>query len=222
MTKGELEATISVLERFGIFFGILVAIGVTGESVIGFRLWWRNRDLKALQDAEIAALSERAASANKRAVELEALIQPRYLTDVQQDEIANAVRPYGGSNVLLMIGSHWNDPESARLARQIRAALNRGEIGSGPDQPVDLIGKFPQIPVGLWGGGVVEGTDIHEGVEIWGRNREAIAEALQSIGKMEATTPPPSNYPFGFNKEGLVAILVGVKPLPKVKPNAAK
>ncbi len=141
------------------------------------------------------------------------LIQPRYLTDAQERRIADAIRPYGGPDVPLLIGSHWNDPESTRLARQVKAALISGGIGSGPDQPVDLIGKFPQIPVGLWGGGIIEGTEMHEGIEVWGSNAGAIAEALRSIGKFDATAPPASKYPFGFWMKDLVAILVGVKPL---------
>ena len=93
--------------------------------------------------------------------------------------------------------------------------MNRAGIGLGPDQPIDLIGKFPQIPMGLWGGGIFEGVEIHEGVEVWGTGREAIAEALRSIGKIDATTPPLSKYPFRFNKDTLIAILVGTKPLLK-------
>jgi len=191
---------------------------------------FRSGQLSAAQEAlgaakdrklqsDLRAKDVKIAEANERAQTLEALIQPRYLTEAQQGEIANAVRPYGGPTALLLIGSHWNDPESTRLARQIKAALNRGSVGSGPNPLVDLIGKFPQVPVGLWGGGVIEGTEIHEGVEVWGRAGEAIAEALRTIGKIDAIAPPQSVYPFKFplKEDRMIAVLVGLKPLPKVK-----
>ncbi len=43
MDKGALLALISNLEKWALFFGILVAIGVAGESVYGIRLYWNNR-----------------------------------------------------------------------------------------------------------------------------------------------------------------------------------
>jgi hypothetical protein len=203
-----------------IVFIIMVVASLVGEFLCDAGVFIFSSHLQTINEGEFAALNIRASEANERAQTLEALIRPRYLTDAQLDGIAKAVRTYGGPTVPLLIGSHWNDPESTRLARQIKAALNRGGIGSGPDQPVDLIRRFPQIPVGQWNGGVIEGIEIHEGVEVWGKNREAIAEALLSIGKVDATTPPLSECPFRLRKDGMVAILVGLKPLPKVKPRA--
>jgi hypothetical protein len=56
-------------------------------------------------------------------------------------------------------------------------------------------------------------------VEVWGRAGEAIAEALRTIGKIDAIAPPQSVYPFKFplKEDRMIAVLVGLKPLPKVK-----
>ena len=52
MTKEELESSINTLEILLIIFGIFVAVGVTGESVFGFRLWRKNSQLRDIQSAE--------------------------------------------------------------------------------------------------------------------------------------------------------------------------
>jgi hypothetical protein len=214
MTKTELEALIATMEKWSIFFGILVAIGVTGESVVGFRLWRRNGELKTIQEREIAGLADRAAAANKRAAELQLLIQPRELSNEQERDLAGALEPLAGRD--LLIGSHWNDVESARLARQIKESANRAGIGIKQGSPDDRIGKYPEIPVGLFGGGTVSGVEIHTGIEVWGHDRETVAALLRSIGKLAAGTPPGES-PFGFEAPNLITIFVGVKPLPDVK-----
>src|SRR4051794_41089772 len=96
MSKAELEAVISAMEKWSIFFGILVAVGVAGESVVGFRLWRRNGDLKIIQEQEIATLSDRAAAANQRAAELQGLIQPRELTKEQEQAITENLKSLSG------------------------------------------------------------------------------------------------------------------------------
>jgi len=214
MTKSELESSITMIEKLLIFFGVLVALGVTGESIFGFKLWRRNNDLKRIQEEEIAQLGERAAQANQRAAELQALIQPRELSDDQQRLTARSLRPLAGRS--LLIGSHWNDVESARLAAQLKATLNSAGIGVGIGNPLDWIGKYPEIPVGLFGGGVVTGVEIHTGIEVWGADKVTVADALRRIGKLAATTPAGES-PFKFEVPGLVTVFVGVKPLPEVK-----
>jgi hypothetical protein len=76
MDKSALEALISRLEVWALIFGVIVAIGVAGESVYGIRLWWNNRKLQAMQASEaesqrlaIAELTEKTATANARAAE---------------------------------------------------------------------------------------------------------------------------------------------------------
>ncbi|HTW64008.1 MAG TPA: hypothetical protein VME17_05295 [Bryobacteraceae bacterium] len=212
MTKVDLEAVIAVMEKWSIFFGILVAIGVTGESIVGFRLWRRNAELKAIQEREIAELAHGTATATRRAAELQLLIQPRELSDEQQHAITDSLKMLAGRG--LLIGSHWNDVESARLARQIKGVLNNAGVGISKDSPDDRIGKFPEIPVGLFGGGTVSGVEIHTGIEIWGSDREVVATAFRSIGKLVVTTPQ-DHSPFAFDSPGLITIFVGVKPLPE-------
>lgn len=61
--KEAAEANLDSIERWVIFFGLLVVIGVGGETIYGIRAWWNNRKLHAaeqsidqLRQSEIAAL----------------------------------------------------------------------------------------------------------------------------------------------------------------------
>jgi hypothetical protein len=49
--KEALEATFDGFEKWHIVFGILIAIGVVGESVYGFRSWRNNQWLHAIQQS---------------------------------------------------------------------------------------------------------------------------------------------------------------------------
>ena len=74
VTKEALEALIGRLEFWALIFGILVAIGVAGESVYGVRIWWNNRKLHDAELSEnrnlqvqISAANDHAQQANERA-----------------------------------------------------------------------------------------------------------------------------------------------------------
>jgi hypothetical protein len=69
-----LETALDGIEKWVILFGVLVVIGVGGETVFGVRAWWNNRKLHAVQQAiedlskaEIAKLNNLAGEANKEA-----------------------------------------------------------------------------------------------------------------------------------------------------------
>ena len=104
----------------GTVFGVIVVVGVAGESFFGVRIWWNNRKLHTLQNAESERLrgdvasanvraeeaKEQAARANERAAEankvaeqerlarlrLEATLAPRSLTPEQQRTLAAALK----------------------------------------------------------------------------------------------------------------------------------
>jgi hypothetical protein len=97
MDKASLESTLRTLDIWLIVFGIFVAVGVVGESVVGFLHWRRGGQLAVVQTAEnlaltnsIAAANGRASDANKKAetgrlerVKLEAKVSPRRLSGEQ-------------------------------------------------------------------------------------------------------------------------------------------
>jgi hypothetical protein len=56
MDKSSLESLIRWLEVWSAVFGVIVVVGVAGESFFGIRLLWNNWKLQVLQQKEIADL----------------------------------------------------------------------------------------------------------------------------------------------------------------------
>lgn len=85
MGKAELEASLNTLDIGLIVFGVLVAIGVVGESVFGFLHWRRSNDLHALQIAENTAQQVTIARLqNDTALTEERLLSERRLTATER------------------------------------------------------------------------------------------------------------------------------------------
>jgi hypothetical protein len=99
---------------------------------------------RAIVDAGWA--NERAAAANTETAELLAEIQPRHLTKEQYDAISDGLKPFSGRG--FFIGSYWVDAEAARLARQIKTAINRAGLGTRNEllrtSTIDRIGQYPE------------------------------------------------------------------------------
>jgi len=103
MTKEDLESSIKTLEILLIVFGVLVAIGVAGESVFGFKLWRKNSRLRVIQEREIANLGAVAAEANRKAeeerlarIKIEERVAWRRLTKDEQSKIGSRLRHFSG------------------------------------------------------------------------------------------------------------------------------
>jgi len=67
--KGELETLLSRIDIWLLLFGIVVVVGVAGESFFGIRHWWNSRKLQAIQQRENEALRGEIARLNKDANE---------------------------------------------------------------------------------------------------------------------------------------------------------
>src|SRR5947209_1828579 len=109
MGRAELESSLSTLDIWLIVFGVFVAIGVVGESVVGFLHWRRSGQLQELQTAEnlaqqkdIARLSAETAAAEQHAaeanLELARMKAPRGLTAEGQQRVIAAIHPWAGQS----------------------------------------------------------------------------------------------------------------------------
>jgi hypothetical protein len=154
MGKSELEALLARIDVWLLIFGIIVVIGVAGESFFGIRHWWNSRKLQKIQEqesdalhAEIARLGKETADANARAAEanriaeeerlarlkLEEKIAPRRLTSAEISKLARLLEPFAGSSLSIHVTAA-SGLEGTNLANDILAALNRAHIATKGNQ----------------------------------------------------------------------------------------
>ena len=69
MDKAEIEALLARIDVWLLVFGIIVVVGVAGESFFGIRHWWNSRKLQTIQRAEERTHEEEIARLNKEAGE---------------------------------------------------------------------------------------------------------------------------------------------------------
>jgi hypothetical protein len=77
--KTELEALLARIDIWLLVFGIVVVVGVAGESFFGIRHWWNSRKLQAVQEKENLALQKEIEGLRKDNLELAKSIAPRIL-----------------------------------------------------------------------------------------------------------------------------------------------
>jgi hypothetical protein len=215
---------LSWIETGQIVSTLLVAVGVVGEFAGTFLARPVQRRLDQKRVMEIVRLRKGAADAELRAAELEARIQPRYLTTHQEKTVTDAMVPFAGKG--FVIASHWSDMEAARLAGQIKSVLNNAGLGINEKTlyttTVDRIGAYPEISGGLLGGGGgFSGINLHTGIEIWGVDHVAVktlTHALTADAKVSAVSVLASKDPFdNLYGEMPLIVFVGSKPIPEVR-----
>lgn len=198
MGKAELEVFLARIDMWLLIFGVVVVVGVAGESVFGIIHWRNSRKLQEVQRAEslqqeerIALLTKEAAEANRRALELQALVQPRDLTAEQQEAIARACTRFSGHKVTLQ--SNTVDLEGWLLAQLIRESLERASIQVTYDPR-----NAPTFAT--MGSGILVGGPANEQEFI-----TTIRTSLATIGELRVAGQQPA--------EGeTVLIAVGVRP----------
>lgn len=207
MGKSELEVFLARIDVWLLIFGVIVVLGVAGESVFGIIHWWNSRKLQEVQRAEslhqeerIALLTKEAADANRRALELQALVQPRDLTTEQQEAIGRACTAFSGHKVTLQ--SNTVDLEGWLLAQLIRDSLERAGIQVGYDP-----GNAPTFAT--MGSGILVTGPANEQEFI-----TTIRTSLASIGKLRVADQLPA-------EGGTVLIAVGVRPFRESIPVSA-
>jgi len=125
MDKGQLISSLNRLDVWLIAFGVLVAIGVVGESVVGFLHWRRSNQLQTVQEAENLTLSLKVADANARALEAQVALArfraPRQVTDEQGTQISGALGQFAKTPfcMSMVVG----DNEAFGLLAQIASVL---------------------------------------------------------------------------------------------------
>ena len=199
MDKSELEALLSRIDVWLLIFGVIVVIGVAGESFFGIRHWWNSRKLQRIQQeesdelrAEIARLANETAAANARAaeadrarIELEAKLAPRTLSVEQHARLRSDLSKLAGQYVTI---TFINDSfEAAAFASQIRDVFSEAKW---------VITQFSPMTPGGNGLPIVRGVLIMtEPPEESRRAGAAVLGALQKQGVIASVLP--------FDRHGL-------------------
>jgi hypothetical protein len=131
MTKVDLEASLNALDKRLIFFGVLVAIGVVGESIYGFLHWRKSNELQDLQNLENLGLQKEIAQLTKQAeedhlarVKIEQKMAPRSFDEHQQKQLAEKIKTFSGQRIdIFVIG---NSLEIHNFSQKIISGLKEG------------------------------------------------------------------------------------------------
>jgi len=129
-----LEDSIARLDAWVIFFGVLVIIGVLGETLEGYRHWVLDKRLRALREtesqvheAELAKVQNDTANAEARAaeakLELAKFKAPRTLGPEQLARVAAALSRFAKTQFDVAVGP-MGDPEPDVLGSAISSALS--------------------------------------------------------------------------------------------------
>lgn len=138
MDESQLEAVIARIDIWLLVFGIVVVIGVAGESFFGIRHWWNSRKLQVFQQDRITRLTREIVEANARvaAAELETAkirekMADRHLSEEQRKSIAAKLPNL--SDVTVSVMRLTEAAEATVFAKEIEAvfALVGKEVPNG-------------------------------------------------------------------------------------------
>jgi hypothetical protein len=231
MDKSQIEALLARIDVWLLMFGVIVVIGVAGESFFGIRHWWNSRKLQAIQSADdlaqehaIADARKEAAEANAKAgsfqlqiaqaneraanaeLELAKLKAPRVLTEGQQRELLAALKPF--PDTAISIEFEYADGEAKALAMQLWGVLNKAGWKA-------TFGPSTGMPAASTLGIVVStfGELKKGGVPIPHRFADAGAVLSKTLGKMGLLSKYPGINKVSDNPDEAISMVVGRKPL---------
>lgn len=132
MDKSALEALIEWLEFWSWIFGVVVAIGVAGESVFGIRLLWNNWKLQGIQNAETAEAKRRQADAELRLEQLKKQVAWRH---IRADEFLKVLQGSPKPTIVKILYLR-DDPECWSLAMEFLDVLTKAHWPVGFPEPI--------------------------------------------------------------------------------------
>ena len=171
MGKEQLETSLNRLDVWLTVFGVLVAVGVVGESIAGFLHWRRSNSLSAIQERDLAKARGDAATAIEKAATLGVSLAnlDAFVKD-QQAKAAEAVRSLEQSQKDL------NAAIAAANARLAPRTLSETQVALIASR----VGAFKGR---LYSGMVSPGTP--DSTPLW----QKIDSALQDAGWIRSITP---------------------------------
>lgn len=213
MDKSSLEALIRWLEIWSAVFGLIVVIGVAGESFFGIRLLWNTWKLQHIQNAEATEAQRKLVEAERDLEELRAKVAWRH---INRDKFLSILkdRPKPTRTQIMYLRE---DPESWNLAMEIGDLLFKAGWPVALPIPIApsesrLFALFP--PVMGVGGNPFGGISLVTNEEFKSPIREdktaigVLAEAfMQALGGQVSFKKPLPEQ--GILPAGAIRIVVG-------------
>jgi hypothetical protein len=206
-SKSELEANLVTLDMWLIAFGVLVAIGVTGEAIVGFLHWRGSNRLQSLNNAEMEVLRKDVAEAVGKAEEehaarlkIQAQLAPRQITSSQKDVLIRWLEPYKDAPLktvtMIDVGAYGNDSEALLLAHQLASIFTE----SGCKTTFESIITLVRVPIGIL-------VEYDPADAQWFHIANGVANALRRVDLLVSPIQPMSSGPF----ESPIRVIVGRK-----------
>jgi hypothetical protein len=224
MDKRALVSAIEALDMWVIGFGVIVALGVTGEAVAGFLHWRWGNQLRVIQDEEnraqqkdidtarldAARAAERAAEANRIAeeerlarVKIEERMAPRSLSPEQRSILVGQLKSLGRQNIAIVCSP---DPEPLGICSALMAALKDAGWTTSVASPIAV------------GASIISGMLVEAGPNADDDALSAagmLVSALNSAGLAVSGPAPfrahPSAYQGAIAKEARITLTIGPK-----------
>jgi hypothetical protein len=149
MDKSEIEALLARLDVWLLIFGVIVVVGVAGESFFGIRHWWNSRKLQAIQNSENEAQRAEIGELRQKNLQLEKELSPRVLAiHVLPNGESNIdeLKKFAGTRVVL---GCIHDAEALHAAGSIKWLLEKAGWNVVVTIPVDPFSPSPKMPDGV-------------------------------------------------------------------------
>jgi hypothetical protein len=219
MDKSSLETLIKWLEIWSAIFGLIVVIGVAGESYFGIRLLWNNWKLQRVEarenadlkaeiarlgaesdgtKLEIARAQERAEHDSLERIKIEQKLALRILSAAAENRLSDEFKRLGKQRVEVF--ALLNHDEVVWIRDQIVAAMREAgwDARHNANRRIPSTGIVNGILVELNAGASPQRCNIASG----------IAQALKSAG-LQAAGPVVS---YSLVSDAPIEVLVGNKP----------
>jgi hypothetical protein len=146
MTKESLERSISTLEVWAIVFAVVVAVGVVGEAICGFKHWSKDRQLRRVLKIEEQNLELQIETLRKQNNEFSLRLAPRSFGTIPNVMAAvSRLKQFSGTAINVIVYPIKDDREMQEFAAGIKDILRRS--GWKVFEPIE--GEYNSPPI--WG-----------------------------------------------------------------------
>lgn len=134
MDKAQIQATLENIDVWLLVFGVIVVIGVGGESIFGIRHWWNSRKLQMIQETEDKVREQTIAELNHQAAQLSKETEDEHTARIQIEAKVAWRRLSKCTACGKNLTSGWAQGRKERYARYWCWTKGCGKVGVSRDE----------------------------------------------------------------------------------------